>query len=228
MATLVAVLLAQGCADDAAEGSRLPAAEDAAEPAAAPDTTTSTVPNVDGWPVRTSPDGAYTMAVPLGWTLATLNGDPGELAASFLDGQPYEPAAREVVARWQEEGVHSAVTGDWGSSLPEEVAVYGPLESILITLLPEGTTTQMAVDYYRQSPPYNLMVVDAVDEVDGPRGVITRIGVKTPPMLVPEGYIYLVPDGGRLWELKMISWRGRSEGISERFALSFTPMLAGA
>jgi hypothetical protein len=65
--------------------------------------------------------------------------------------------------------------------------------------------------------------------VPGDREVLTRISVSMPSRIGPQGVIYLVPDGaGSIWELRHIGRRERFEGLSDRMALSFTPMTTPA
>jgi hypothetical protein len=220
-AVLVVVGLATtSCAAEAGdEPASPPAAEDEETATEAPATTTSTVPNVDGWPLRTSPDGAYTIALPIGWTMATLDGDSAGIAALLVDGLPFEAEVTEAVVFWQQAFAHSVAISPGGWT-PD-----GPRQELVVTFLSGWNDVAAAVDYYRQRPPYEGMVVDGVDEVPGERGVLTRISVSMPTRMGPAGFIYLVPDGaGNLWELKLMAYSERSEGLSERMALSFTPL----
>jgi hypothetical protein len=224
-AALVAVGLATAsCAAEAEdEPAAPPAAEGEGTATEAPETTTSTVPNVDGWPLRTSPDGTYTIAVPIGWTMATLDGDPAGIAALLVDGLPFEAEVTEAVVVWQQALAHSVAISPGGWT-PD-----GPRQELVLTFLPGWNDAAAAVDYYRQRPPYEGMVVDGVDEVPGDRGVLTRVSVSMPSRIGPAGFIYLVPDGtGSIWELKLMSFAERSEGLSDRMALSFTPLTTPA
>jgi hypothetical protein len=221
---LALALVTGACGGDSPDAGSASAGENAeTETTAEPSTTTTTAP-YGGWPVQTAPDGAYSMALRHGWQLTTLEGDPAEIAARLVTGAPFDATAIDVVVRWQEGGAHSAATGDWGPQGPFDDPFLEPHDSVVVSLLPEGVTAQAVVDYYRQTPPYTETFVDAVEEVEGASRRITRIGITAGYPVLPEGYIYLVEDGARLWELTMITRTSdRSQGLSDRIALSFTP-----